>query len=287
MNEHGNDCVAKSDAQIHSGNRAWRHIRAELTDNVPKILATLAPSGPFAYTPAPIPQGPDDPPLVLFQTTYAGIKDAYEALHIDFGVRDMRSIVEIRGDWYTFMYGEVATEVRKTGKTYPSMTAALFPTLGQEGITGELNWGAGANDTGNPRSRGDCRDDLRALERHESFLDMLRTGDIEGMVKATHPKVQVGIRDYVTDSRTITDIHDVEGVQRYLAAFYDRYQVRELELAQRYVNYWCAFAELRWTAEDRTSGHVVQFNTIEITDIDDAGVFRARIGHGTDVEVVS
>jgi hypothetical protein len=98
MTEVGNDCFAQSDAQIHSGNRAWKHIRTELTDNVPSILATLAPSGPFAYTPAPIPQGLDEPPLVRFQTTYAGIKDAYEALHIDFGVRDMRSIVEIRGD---------------------------------------------------------------------------------------------------------------------------------------------------------------------------------------------
>jgi hypothetical protein len=98
MTEDGNDdCIADSDAQIHSGNRAWQHIRAELTDNVPTILATLAPSGPFAYTPPPIPQGPDDPPLVQFQTTFAGIKQAYEALHVDFGVRDMRSIVEIRG----------------------------------------------------------------------------------------------------------------------------------------------------------------------------------------------
>jgi len=287
MTEDGNDCLADSDAQIHSGNRAWRHIRAELTDKVPAILATLAPSGPFAYTPAPIPQGPDDPPLVRFQTTYAGIKDAYEALHIDFGVRDMRPIVEIRGDWYTFMYGEVATELRKTGRTYPSMTAVLFPTLGQEGITGELNWGAGANDAGHPRSRGDCRDDLRMLGRHDAFLDMLRTGDIESLVKATHPKTQVGIRDYVTDSRTITDIHDVDGVQHYLSAFYDRFRVGELELVQRYVNYWCAFAELRWTADDRTNGHVVQFNTIEITDIDDAGVVRARVGHGTDVKVLS
>jgi hypothetical protein len=185
------------------------------------------------------------------------------------------------------MYGEVATEIRKTGRTYPSMTAVLFPTLGQEGITGELNWGAGANDVGNARSRGDCSDDLGTLERHESFLDMLRTGDIEHLVKATHPKIQVGIRDYVSGSRTITDIHDVEGVQRYLAAFYDRYQVSDLELVQRYVNYWCAFAEVSWTAYDRTTGHVVQFNTIEITDIDDAGVVRARVGHGTDIRVVS
>jgi hypothetical protein len=99
MTEDGGDCLADSDAQIHSGNRAWRHIRAELTDNVPAILATLAPSGPFAYTPAPIPQGLTDPRLVRFQTTYAEIKDAYEALHIDYGVRGMSSIVEIRGDW--------------------------------------------------------------------------------------------------------------------------------------------------------------------------------------------
>jgi hypothetical protein len=283
----GKDCLANSEAQIHSGNMAWQHLRAEFTDNVPAILATLAPNGPFAYTPAPIPQGPDDPPLERFQTTYAGIKDAYEALHVGFGVRDMRSIVEIRGDWYTFMYGEVAVEHRETGETYRSMTAVLFPTLGQEGISGELNWGAGANDAEHARPRGDCRDDLRVLGRHEEFLNMLRKGDIERLVQATHPKTQVGIRDYVTDSRTITDIHDLDGVQRYLTAFYDRYNVRDLELVQRYVNYWSAFAELRWTVDDRPTGHVVQFNTVEITEIDDAGVFRARIGHGTDGKVLS
>jgi hypothetical protein len=283
----GNECLADSDAQIHSGNTAWRHIRAELTDDVPTILATLALEGPFAYTPPPIPQGPEALPLQPFQMTYDGIKAAYEALHSSFGVRGMRSIVEIRADWYTFMYGEVATEFRKSGKTYPSMTAVLFPTFCREGISGELNWGAGANDAGHARPRGDCTDDLRVLGRHGEFLEMLRTGDIASLVKATHPKAQVGIRDYVTDSRTITDIHDVDGVERYLSAFYDRYTIRDLELVQRYVNYWSAFAELRWTADDQTTGHVVQFNTIEISDIDDAGIFRARIGHGTDLKVLS
>jgi hypothetical protein len=282
------ECLANSDAQIHSGNVAWRHIQAECTDDVPAILATLAPNGPFAYTPSPIPQeGPDDPPLVRFQTTYAGIEEAYEALHVRIGVRDMRSIVEIRGDWYTFMYGEASREHRDTGEISGAMTAVIFPTLGKLGITGELNWMAGANDAGHARPRGDCSDDLRVLARHEEFLDMLRKGDVDSLVKATHPKAQVGIRDYVTDSRTITDIHDVDGVKRYLTAFYDRYNVQGLELVERYVNYWSAFSELRWTVDDRTSGHVAQFNTIEISDIDDAGVFRARIGHGTDVKVLS
>jgi hypothetical protein len=56
----------------------------------------------------------------------------------------MRSIVEIRGDWYTFMYGEVARERRDTGEISRAMTAVMFPTVGTVRITGELNCYAGS-----------------------------------------------------------------------------------------------------------------------------------------------
>jgi hypothetical protein len=35
-----------------------------------------------------------------------------EALHVRIDARDTRSIVELLGDWYTFMYGEITREHR-------------------------------------------------------------------------------------------------------------------------------------------------------------------------------
>ncbi len=281
-----NEYVAEGDAQIRSGNTAWRHIRSEFTDSVPQILATLAPEGPFAYTPPASPQGPGEPALVSFKTTYEGIKETYEDMHRVVGVRDMRAVVEIRGDWYTFMYGQGEGLVRGSDLTVQSMTAVMFPTLGQEGITGELIWGSGAADSSELRARNDYSEEVRVLARHEELLHMLRGGDVDGIVKATHPKAQIGIRDYVTDSRTVTDIHDIDGAHKYLTAFYDRYNVRDIELVQRYASYWFVFSELRWTVEEIESNERAQFHTIEITDIGQDGVFRARIGHGTDLKSI-
>jgi hypothetical protein len=37
---------------------------------------------------------------------------------------------------------------------------------------------------------------------------------------------------------------------------------------------------------DKTVGATAEYHTIEITDINDDGVIRGRIGHGTDPKVI-
>jgi hypothetical protein len=274
--------------RITAGNVAWRHVHSEYTDDVPTILDTIARGGPVAYTAyGGLQENPtaDEPPHVTFRTTFEGLEAAYWDLHRVIGVRDMKSVVEIRGDWYTFMYGQAESLVVDAGVTARTPTAVIFPTLGQDGITGELIW-AGYAGQGSDRPRDGLSDELHVLARHEELMDMLRAGDVDTIVKATHPRAQIGIRDYVRESRTVTDIHDVDAAREYLTAFYARYSVRELELVERYASNWFAFAELRWTVDDANTGRRVQYHTAEITDITESGNFRGRIGFGTDYKVL-
>jgi hypothetical protein len=195
------------------------------------------------------------------------------------------STVEISGDWYTFMYGQAESIDLTTGVTRFSPTAVMFPSLGLEGITGELLLGRPADLT-EARPSGELGRELRVLAAHEKLIDMLRNGDVDGIIRLTHPKTQVGVRDYVNETRTVTEIHDVGAARAYLTSYYERFTVRSIEPIDRYVGDYFSFAELRWTVDDSRTGQTLQYHTAEMTDIDDHGIYRARIGMGTDPKVL-
>ena len=93
------------DIQVRNGNIAWWHINSEYTDVVDEVMATLAPDGPYAYTVLPSAPEAGAIPQQAVLTTRDEIHACYENLHRVIGVRGMRSVVELRNDWYTFMYG--------------------------------------------------------------------------------------------------------------------------------------------------------------------------------------
>lgn len=62
--------LSTSDLRVQSAATAWKHVRAEYVDVVDDILATLAPSGPYAYTVAPRVEEGHELPTQRIVTTY-------------------------------------------------------------------------------------------------------------------------------------------------------------------------------------------------------------------------
>lgn len=279
--------IRHEDMQVRNGNIAWWHINSEYTDVVDEVMTTLAPEGPYAYTvfPGAMPEEGAIPQQKVL-TTRDEIHACYENLHRFIAVREMRTVVEFRCDWYTFMYGMGEGLDKSSGAQIFTPTAVLFPTMGQPGITGELFWiRCRVGDLATNPSEGALASPLAILDLHDRFVELLRVGDVDGIVGAGDPNAQTSVRDYVDDTGTLVELHDAAGLRDYLQRFYARYAVEEIELVHRYISEWFVFAELRWVVRATAgadAGKRFVFRTAEVAEVGPDGLIAARIGHGTD-----
>jgi hypothetical protein len=273
--------IAKYDIRIHNGKVAWAHIESEYRDVVEEIIATLVPEGPYAYTITPMILGDGSIPHQHFVTDLPSLRRSYEDMHRVAQVRGLKAVAEIRGDWYVFTYGLGEGYVKSTGDVIHTPTVILFPTMGKSGITGELIWkrtAVGAPYTG-PYT-GSLAAETAILELHEAYLDCLRKGDAKGAANLHHPDAQIGIRDHVTDSGTITAFHNSDEYRSHLDQFFGRFKVRDIQIVDRLAMDWFVFAELCWIVEER--GTKLRFFTADHAEVRPDGLFASRIGHGTE-----
>jgi hypothetical protein len=272
-------------SQVWNGELAWRHIRSEFADVVDDIVKTLAPVGPYAYSALPPPEMTNEVPALRIVTTLDEIELAYNNVHRRVAVRAMDAIVELRGDWYTFMYGVGEGLSKVTGETLPYRLAVLFPTLAQDGITGEL-FRAKWFDVPILDSE---EDGLLATNRrvkgvHEQMLEAYRSNDADALAALFHPEVQTAIPDYVHETGTITELHTSEDARAYAQDFFTRFTVREVEPVSRYSSEWFVFSELSWILEGKIgdrAGQTLTSRTIEISEVMPDNLISARVGHGT------
>lgn len=275
---------AEIDVRLHNGSVAWGHIESEYEDVVEDILKTLVPEEPYAYTISPMPTADGSIPHQRFVSTMADLRKSYEDLHRVSLVRKMQAVAEIRGDWYAFVYGLGEGLIKSTGQIVHTPTAVLFPTMGKQGITGELFWRRSA--TGAPFTGG--RDgplaaETAILNRHETYLEAVRKRDVRAITSLFHPAAQVGVRDHVNDTGTLADLHNAEELLRYLTSFHTRFRVLEVSSVQRLVTDWFVFAELLWIVEDiNDAGKRKKFYTAEHAEVRPDGLFASLIGHGTE-----
>ena len=203
-------------------------------------------------------------------------------------VRGMEAIAEIRSDWYAFMYGIGEGKVHTTGELVYSPTAVMFPTMGKQGITGELFWtrtSVGAPYTGG--RTGPLASETAVLARHEELVGAMRRADAAGVTKLFHPDSQTGIRDYVNETGTLIGLRSKQDLKAYLDQFFDRFTIVELDVVERLATDWFVFAELRWVVEDsKAGGNRFRFYTAEHGEVRPDGLFASRIGHGTELRQV-
>jgi hypothetical protein len=275
---------AKLDARIRSGKAAWRHIESEYTDVVDEIMATLVPEEPYAYTVITFGHPAGSVPRQKIVSTRADVRTSYEDLHRITVAQPMQAVAEIKGDWYVFLHGMAEGKRKGTHESMFAQTAVLFPTMGMDGITGELLWrrcGVGAPYTGG--REGALAAEMAALDRHEQLLAALRKADAGTVASLFHPDAQVGIRDHLEDTGSLAEMHGAEEVRHYFERFFTRFAIHEISLVNRLATDWFVFDELLWIVEEKQrSGALQSFYTAEYSEVLPDGLFAARIGHGTD-----
>lgn len=282
-------------AQLHAAKGGIDHVLSEMTGDVEQIVATLAPEGPYGYT---IRQRlADDGTLrVPILSSRAEIYAEYKAVRSLSDILGHQAMIDIRGNWYLFHDVINTSRGRASGAVNQHNTLVLCPVKGSSaGITGEIFWHRTPREgLGRGGEHVLAEADRRSLllyhyDTHETYLAALRSADVDGLVALANDSVQLAVRDYVTDSGTLTQTEDRIGEERnkyraYWRAFFDRFEVLSVDMLQRAVEEWYVFAELRYTARIRETGEKVTFNTAEFLVTARDGRFISHIGHGTDIE---
>ncbi|WP_326585270.1 hypothetical protein OG889_43980 [Streptomyces sp. NBC_00481] len=280
------DLLVTSDLQVQTSAVAWKHVKAEYVDIVEDILATLAPSGPYAYTVVPTLEEGKEIPTQRIVDTYEAIESSYRNMHRFAAVVGIRPVAEINTSWYTFVSGSGRGRDKNTGAESERPIIVLFPTMGSEGITGELFWGRTQRESlpGDPAD-GALASRFAVARVHDALLDAYRKGDVDAIVERAHPEIQTGVRDYAAGVGTLVELHTKDELRAHLQEFYAHYEVREIEVVKQHFDDWFFFHELRWTVEARRgpeAGGVFRHHTAEYAEVSGAGLVVAHIGHGTD-----
>jgi hypothetical protein len=287
------EAVVHARAARLSGELAWKHVRSEFTQDVPTVLATLEPGGPYTWT---LPNNgfiPGDSALRYYSaTTLDEIRETYENMRNFVEVWDWVATTEIRSGWYTITHGvsRLRDVVKDEYLELESIT--MFPT-GREGILGEVQIGdlgvarenrwpevpAQPGEVPLPRKR------LEVLGLHNTMLDGIRTRDVDAILSTMRPDVATAIRSYLGDDYTVLNARGPEELAAYYRALFDRYRIVELDIVNRLSESWFLFAEVHWVVEHRGGdrvGEVVEFCTADLAPIDPDGKFWVRTGAGTD-----
>jgi hypothetical protein len=280
------ELLSTSELQVLTSKTAWKHVRAEYVDVVDDILATLAPSGPYAYTISPSVEEGKELPTQRIATTYDDIAATYRNMHRYSAVVEIRPVTEIHASWYTFISGVGRGRFKATGEESERPTIVLFPTMGSEGITGELFWGRSQQGAlpGDP-AEGALAGRFAVARVHDKLIDALREGDVDAIAELAHPEIQTAVRDQVSHTGTLVELHTKDDLKAYLRDFYDRYDVRDVDVVNKHADEWFLFHELRWTVEARQgaeAGNVFRYHTAEFAEVSADGLLVAYIGHGTD-----
>ncbi len=282
-----------ADVTGHAYEQSITHVEAEIKGVIPELMETLTAEGPYGYTilPEVRPDGSVGLPII---TTREGIHEAYSFIRGMSQLLSVTPLTEIRGSWYTFQDNLSRGRLKENGyEGPPHQTLALFPSGAGTGITGELVW------IRVPRSRLDGDAGLveaeasgdtlsvalereKVYQRHCQYLDALRGSDLDGVLSALHDKAASALRDYVNETGTLTTLEGADAHRAYYQAFFEKFDVRSVDVLSLVAEDWYVFAEVRVTVSARGTGQVLGFNTAEFHMPADDGRFIARIGHGTD-----
>ncbi len=287
------EAVVHGRLSVRAGELSWAHSRAEYTQDVPTILATLEPGGPYTWT-LPnnkfIPGGAD---LQYYSgTTLEEIRVVYEDMRNYVEVLNWEATTEIRAGWYMMSHGvsKLRDVVRDEFLELESIT--MFP-VGRVGILGEVQIGDLGVARENrwpeaPAFEGDVplprkRQEVRAL--HEDFLTALRNEDVDGILATMRADVATAIRSYLTDEYIVLNATGPTELADYYRALFERFVIRDVQLVNRIAESWFLFSETHWVVEHRSgerAGEVVEFCTADMAPIDPDGKFWVRTGAGTD-----
>ena len=277
----------------HAYEQSITHVEAEIKGVIPELMETLTPEGPYGYTILPEVRADGSVGLPII-TTREGIREAYQLIRGMSELLSVTPLTEIRGSWYTFQDNLSRGRLKENGyEGPPHQTLALFPS----GVGNGDHRGTGV-DPG-PRSRlgGDAGtadaeasgDTLRwrwSAKRSISATASTSTHSVDQMSKASSRRSTTEqrplLRDYVNETGTLTTLEGTDAHRAHYQAFFEKYEVRSVDVLSLVAEDWYVFAEARVTVSARGTNQVLAFNTAEFYMPANDGRFIARIGHGTD-----
>lgn len=266
---------------LHAQAQADLHVEKEITEDIEQILETLSPEGPYAYTALPVLE--DGHLVSRVAHDIEQIRQCYEGIHSNIGLRGWRSTTRLLSSWYTFHAGWAATESKEDGSMVDYEALVIFPTMGNRGITGELFWNRTSPGV-TPRS-GESSSDVRRriMADQEAYLEAIRSGDAEGMLAAVAPDVQVNFRGYVNEQPgRLTELNGRDEMAAHIAQSQSRYLPETVDVVHLQIEDWYVFSEKLWTVKSVHDDTRLRYLTAEYAELAPDGKMIARIGHGTE-----
>jgi hypothetical protein len=273
----------------HTARQGALHAIPEYDADVPAIMDTLVPDGPYAWM--IFPQVVDGVPRLPILTSHQEVADGYTMCWTITRMLGIRNISELRGNWYVFAeqlsHNRSPTGQETRGELVTLLTAT---SVDIPGINGEMCWARKARaELGASRpaqssatvSESELRRQLCDL--HDRYLEALRANDIGGMLAEMNEDVQSPVRDYVDDTGALIGLDGVAAHRAHFGAFFAKYEVLSVDMLDRVSQEWYLFAEIRLTVRERDgAGRTLAFHTAEMFIPAHDGRIIARIGHGTD-----
>ena len=271
-----------------SGDLTWKHLYAEYTQDIEKVLATLATGEPLTWT---LPQMVADDGTITYLASQnmTEIRGQYQDLRHFVEIHGWEAVVELRQGWYTLTHGVVTLKILESGEFTRNQTVTMFP-IGADGILGEVQIGAigirpqldaklvaASDDSVLPQER------LEALASHDRYVEALRNADVPAIVAANRTNGAAAIRNYLTEESSVLNTAGSAQLGEYFTEFFDRYKVVDVGLVNRVAESWYVFAELHWTVKERAGARrTLEFCTAETSPLDEDGRYWVRTGSGTD-----
>ena len=280
-----------ADAAVHAAEQGLTHVAAEIEGDIPKLIETLTPEGPYAYAIRPE-FNTDGSVTVPTATTREEIFDWYTIVR---GQSDILpgfwTLVDVRGEWYSFNEQITRARAKGNGVVYETETILLLPVTTGTGITGELVWNRTPRKSLglDPSTRESVDDPIASrkagFEHHERYLEALRAADADGVVSVFADGSQSATRDYVEETGTLVVARDRDDLKAWYEALFAKFEIRDVDVLRKIVQDWYVFAETRWHVVPRhgdDAGRQLSFRVAEFFVAAHDARFIVRIGHGTD-----
>ena len=288
------------DLQRHNLDKVAVHVDAEFANDIPAIIDSITADCRYPL----LHRTEDGGRHLEVITDLNGARVYYDQMREGVDIVASRQLRRITTEWYVFNHS-IATirhtgtvgGVAGTGREHRVQSAVLFPVT-EDGILGEVPWNrhTWAELVQGVPERESRPDDpiaieLRNLDAHDAYADVLRTGDVAGLDGVITPDFCMASRNYA-GAEPMTAHQSAAAAAEHIRAFHRALEVLEVIVLNRVVTEWFVFAEHLWRLRSRDAAVVpvdgeFDLKTAAIYPVDAAGRLAAELGYGTDMPLVA
>ena len=273
-----------------------RHVRAEQTNELERIMATIDEA---PYFPLLDHDGHGGVEL-RFLTDFPAVREYYGARHGSYEIVSSRHITAVATEFYTFResiatlrgVGDVGG-VDSDGQIFAVNSAVMFPT-GPGGIGGEIVWtrypfGDIVGGTVEPEVPAEGpvhlpNTRIRNAEQYDRYLDGWRAGDAAAMAESLTDDARWLRRIRRGTGTALVNTEGLAETRTAIAADIATWQPVVIEVLNRVVSEWYVFADLYLELRHSGTGTTEHRRHIALHPVGPDGRLRAEMG---DVRVIA